>query len=85
MPFVVNAEADGPKYWKPVADLRTIYADADITRDRRVIVYCATGVRSAVTYFTLRQLGYEDVAVFTGSYVEWSSDSARPVATAEAP
>ncbi len=85
VPFMANAEADGPKLWKPAAELRAMYEEAGITPDRPVIAYCATGVRSSVTYFALRQLGYEDVAVFTGSFVEWSSDPARPVTTGEAP
>ena len=57
----------------------------ELPRDRPIITYCATGVRSSVTYFALRQLGYEDVGVFTGSFVEWSSDPARPVTTGEKP
>lgn len=85
VPFMANADAEGPKRWKSVTELRTMYEDAGITPDRSVIAYCATGVRSAVTYFTLRQLGYEDTAVFTGSFVEWSSDPARPVETGDAP
>lgn len=85
VPFMANAQAEGPKLWKPAAELRAMYEDAGVTPDRRVIAYCATGVRSSVTYFALRQLGYEDLGVFTGSFVEWSSDPARPVTTGEAP
>lgn len=85
VPFMANAESEGPKYWKSAAELRALYEEAGITPDRVVIAYCATGVRSAATYLTLRQLGYENVAVFTGSYGEWSSDPARPVTTGEAP
>jgi len=85
VPFMANAEPEGPKFWKPAAELRAMYEDAGVTADRRVIAYCATGVRSSVTYFTLRQLGYDDVGVFTGSFVEWSSDPARPVTAGAAP
>ena len=85
VPFMANAAPEGPKYWKPAAELRAMYEGTGITGDQRVIAYCATGVRSSVTYFTLRQLGYDDVGVFTGSFVEWSSDPARPIATADAP
>jgi thiosulfate/3-mercaptopyruvate sulfurtransferase len=53
--------------------------EAGVTPDRLVIPYCLTGVRSAVTYFTLRALGYERVTLFTGSWAEWSADPARPV------
>ncbi len=85
VPFMANAAAEGPKYWKPAAELRAMYENAGVAPDQRVIAYCATGVRSSVTYFTLQQLGYEDVGVFTGSFVEWSSDPTRPVAAGETP
>jgi thiosulfate/3-mercaptopyruvate sulfurtransferase len=50
-----------------------------------VIPYCSSGVRSAVTAFTLRLIGYEDVRLFTGSWNEWSKDPNRPVTTGDAP
>jgi thiosulfate/3-mercaptopyruvate sulfurtransferase len=84
VPFLANAEEEGPKYWKPAAELRDMYEDAGVNSDRHVIAYCTTGVRSAVTYFTLRQIGY-DAALFTGSFAEWSSDPSRPVTTGATP
>jgi thiosulfate/3-mercaptopyruvate sulfurtransferase len=60
-----------------------MYEAAGVTPDKSIIVYCSSGVRSAVTYFTLRQLGYEDVSLFTGSWIEWSAEPDRPVATAD--
>jgi len=84
LPYTVNAAPDAPTYWKPAAELRALYEGAGVTPDKRVIPYCTTGVRSAVTAFTLGLLGY-DVALFTGSWAEWSADPARPVATGTAP
>lgn len=83
VPFTSNAGAAGA--WKPPAELRALYEAAGVTADRPVIVYCTTGVRAAVDYFALRQLGFEDVGVFTGSFAEWSSDPARPVTVGEEP
>jgi len=62
-----------------------MYEEAGVAADRRVIASCATGVRSSVTSFALRQLGRDDVGVFTGSFAEWSSDPARPLTTGAAP
>jgi thiosulfate/3-mercaptopyruvate sulfurtransferase len=56
-----------------------------VTPDKLVIPYCTTGVRSAVTYVTLRLIGYPEVRLFTGSWKEWSSHPELPVATGEAP
>ncbi|CAN5854913.1 sulfurtransferase [soil metagenome] len=83
IPFIQNAAAEGPKYWKNADELRAMYEEAGVTPDQEIIVYCATGVRSSVTYFALLQLGYDNVAVFTGSFGEWSADPERPVETAD--
>ena len=39
--------------------------------NRRVILYCAGGGRSALAGDTLRQLGYENVAHLEGGYTAW--------------
>lgn len=79
--FTTNAAANPPKLWKSAAELRALYTAAGVTPDKRVIPYCATGVRSAVTYFTLRLIGYEHVALYTGSWKEWSGHPELPKTT----
>jgi thiosulfate/3-mercaptopyruvate sulfurtransferase len=83
--FTTNAAGTAPKVWKSAEELRALYAAAGVTPDKSVIPYCTTGVRSAVTYFTLRLLGYERVALFTGSWAEWSSHPELPRTTGDQP
>lgn len=45
--------------------------EAAIPRDRKVIIYCASGNRSALAAETLRQMGYTDVASLGGGFREW--------------
>lgn len=59
VPFIKNAVTDGSTLWKSAPELHAMYWAAGVTPDNSIIVYCASGVRSAVTYFALRQLGYE--------------------------
>ena len=62
------------------AALRAKYEKLVGDRNARVIVYCRTGMDASVPYFILRSLGY-DVALYDGSYAEWSRDRSLPVAT----
>ncbi len=59
--------------------LGQLEASYDLPRDRKVVTYCHSGVRSAHTYFVLTELlDYEQVMNYDGSWVEWSYH-AQPV------
>lgn len=45
--------------------------EAVIARDRRVVIYCASGNRSAFAAETLGQMGYRDVASMKGGIRAW--------------
>jgi len=58
--------------FKAVADLRTIFAAKGFTPDKEIITYCAVGGRASQAWFVLTQLlGYPNVRVYDGSWVEW--------------
>jgi rhodanese-related sulfurtransferase len=40
-------------------------------RDRKVIIYCASGNRSALAADSLREMGYQDVATMAGGFRAW--------------
>jgi len=52
----------------PEAQLRELYS---FIGDRKVIVYCQGGVRSAYSWIVLNDLGYK-VWNYDGSWIEWS-------------
>ena len=45
-----------------------------------VITYCGGGIAASVTFFALRLLGRDKVALYDNSLLEWSADPARPMA-----
>jgi len=59
---------DSNDFLLPEDELRELYG---FIGDRKVIVYCQGGVRSAHTWIVLRDLGYE-VLNYDGSWIEWS-------------
>lgn len=53
-----------------------------IPKDKSIIIYCQSGVRSAHTTFVLRQLlDFPNVANYDGSWIEWSHDKSLPILT----
>jgi thiosulfate/3-mercaptopyruvate sulfurtransferase len=59
--------------------LTQLFSDRGIDRDSRFAAYCGSGVSATVTLAALATMGYQ-AALFPGSWSEWSSDPARPVA-----
>ena len=53
------------------ADPDSPYYDPEFNRDKTVLVYCASGGRSALAGKTLNDLGYKDVRNL-GSFKEWA-------------
>ena len=46
--------------------------NAEMRPDRKLILYCGTGGRSALAAKTLKDMGYGDVASLAGGYAAWS-------------
>jgi rhodanese-related sulfurtransferase len=54
------------------ADPESPYHDPNFTRDRTVILYCASGGRSALSGKTLKDMGYERVFNL-GAFKDWAA------------
>jgi thiosulfate/3-mercaptopyruvate sulfurtransferase len=70
---------DGDGMFLAEGALSQLVSDHGIERDGRVGAYCGSGVTATVILAALTTLGYP-VALFPGSWSEWSSDPARAVA-----
>jgi molybdopterin/thiamine biosynthesis adenylyltransferase/rhodanese-related sulfurtransferase len=55
----------------PRGSLESRVENAVPDHDSRIVVYCASGARSAFAAKTLEELGYEDVVNLDGGYTEW--------------
>jgi rhodanese-related sulfurtransferase len=45
--------------------------EAAIPRSRKIVIYCASGNRSALAADTMQQMGYADVASMSGGFRGW--------------
>ena len=64
----VHAPRGMLEFW---ADPASPYHRPEFDPQRRTVVYCATGGRSALAAQLLRQLGYADVAHLDGGITAW--------------
>ena len=53
--------------------------------NRRVILHCAAGMRSALAADTLQQMGYRSVAHMLGGFEAWKAEGQPIVAAADLP
>jgi rhodanese-related sulfurtransferase len=53
------------------ADPESPLYEAALRQDRRIILYCGSGGRSALAAKTLHDMGYGDVASLAGGYAAW--------------
>ena len=52
--------------------LTRLVRDAGLDPHKRTIVSCGSGVSAAGAWLALREAGFDDVAVYDGSWMEWS-------------
>tara|TARA_B100000809_G_scaffold265949_1_gene326488 strand:+ start:641 stop:2461 length:1821 start_codon:yes stop_codon:yes gene_type:complete len=65
---------------KSIKDLKYDFEQIEANKNRGIIVYCQSGVRSAHTTFVLTELlGYKNVKNYDGSWIEWSYFKDLPI------
>jgi thiosulfate/3-mercaptopyruvate sulfurtransferase len=78
-PFNQNIGADG--FFKPAATLRAEFEALIGQRDAaQVVHHCGSGVSAVPNIIAMEVAGLGRTALFAGSWSEWCSDPARPVA-----
>ena len=55
-----------------IADPATPMHNAALSSGRRLVIYCASGGRSALAAKTLQDMGYSGVANLTGGFQAWT-------------
>ena len=61
----------------PAATIERFWAEAGIQADRPIVFYCGTGWRASLAFFYAWLMGWEQISVFDGGWLEWSSKRAR--------
>lgn len=79
IPGAINIEwrtltaADNPHQFKTLDELRKIYQERGLDKDRDIIVYCGTSREASLEYMVLKHLlGFSKVRLYEGSWAEYA-------------
>jgi len=78
-PWMTNLDASGRL--RPADELRADYEALGVRDGSPVIAYCGSGVTACFDILAMTVAGFDDVRLYEGSWSDWSSEPARPVAT----
>jgi thiosulfate/3-mercaptopyruvate sulfurtransferase len=65
--------------FRPFDELAKVFNAADAASYDNLITYCGGGIAASTTFIALRILGYDNVALYDGSLLEWSRDATLPL------
>lgn len=63
---------------KPAREILQLWRSQGIHPDTHVAFYCGTGWRASLAFFYAWLMGWEDISVYDGGWMEWSSDPGNP-------
>ena len=66
---------------KSAEELRRVFEEAGVSKDKAVITYCTIGNRASEAWFALKhELGYPRVRVYYDSWAVWGKQMDTPIA-----
>ncbi len=84
IPGAVNIEYIWNNYgsgeYKNVRDLQSTYIKKEMLPDseKTYILFCKTSVRATQTYSAMKDMGFEDVRIYDGAWLEWTDVNGQP-------
>jgi thiosulfate/3-mercaptopyruvate sulfurtransferase len=82
-PWTINFTDVVPATFKPADELMAYYDMRGVNEDARIVLYCRSGMEATATYVALRYLGFKNLSLYDGSYVEWNKSGDVVVAAAK--
>ena len=71
-------KGSNPPVLKSVEELKKLYLDKGVTKDKEIASYCQTAIRATHAYLVLKALGYEKLKIYDGSWTEWGNKDDSP-------
>jgi thiosulfate/3-mercaptopyruvate sulfurtransferase len=70
---------------RPAADILQLWRSQGIHPGGHVAFYCGTGWRASLAFFYAWLMGWDDISVYDGGWMEWSSDPRNTVINRQKP
>lgn len=80
-PWTVNYTDVVPATFKSADELMVYYNLRGVDKNAKIVLYCRTGMEATATFVALRYLGFTNISVYDGSYVEWTKKDGEVVAS----
>jgi len=61
-------------------EIESNWQKAGITPDKKIAFYCGSGWRASETFFYAYLMGWQNITVYDGGWLEWSQDANNPIA-----
>jgi thiosulfate/3-mercaptopyruvate sulfurtransferase len=82
-PFSANLREGGR--FRPPEELRELYCKLGADRAGQIVASCGSGVTACHDLLALELAGFTGARLYVGSWSDWSSDPAAPIATGPSP
>jgi thiosulfate/3-mercaptopyruvate sulfurtransferase len=56
---------------KTVAEMAAIFGSNGVTPDKKIVIYCKTGVSAGRMYWVMKHIGFKDVSLLDGNMQGW--------------
>ena len=60
-------------------EIESNWRKVGITPDKKIAFYCGTGWRASETFFYAYLMGWQNISVYDGGWLEWSQDATNPI------
>jgi thiosulfate/3-mercaptopyruvate sulfurtransferase len=75
---LMRSDTEIPMFLEP-EEIKRVCAEAGVTEDSEIYLYCFKGARASNTMVALQEAGISNVRLYFGSWNEWSRDPSLPI------